>query len=159
MFRREKILITIHSIVYQTEKSVIEPPFRFNRTPLEQAKLIANHGIEGDRKAGSKKRQINIMSLETKQRLAAQGYKTGPGEMGEQITISGLDVSTLKPGDRLQLGSEAVFEVTMQREPCDWFARVQDQPKNVDVGVLGRVLVGGSIAIGDTVQVLTPVGD
>ncbi len=55
----------VQSIVYQQEKSVHEPPYRYNRTPLETATLVAGYGIEGDRKAGGNpNRNLNVMSAE-----------------------------------------------------------------------------------------------
>lgn len=149
----------LYSIVYQKEKSTLEPPYHFKRIPTDTVTLIADHGIKGDRKAGkAQKRQVNIMSYETKQALSKLGYKTEPGQMGEQLTIEGLDVSTLKAGDRIQLGDNAIIEITFPREPCEWFAKVQGKPQNVDVGMMATVIEGGQIHIGDAVHVLARVG-
>ena len=82
-------MATIYSIVYQTEKSVRKPPFRYNRTPIDTANLVLGYGIEGDMKGGkSEAWQLNIMSYETLQDLTAIGFSTQPGEMGEQIVIA-----------------------------------------------------------------------
>lgn len=149
----------IYSIVYQPAPTVHEPPYHFNRVPLDSAKLIVGNGIEGDRKGlGNPKRQLNIMSYETVEVLRTEGYKANPGELGEQIIIKGLDVATLTAGQRLQIGDSAVIEVLKPRTGCDWFEQVQAKPKQNTVGRLGilaGVLVEGAIRVGDPVRVLT----
>lgn len=149
----------IHSIVYQPEPTVHEPPYRFNRVPLDSAKLIVGNGIEGDRKGmGNPNRQLNIMSYEMVETLRAEGYQANPGELGEQIIIKGLDVAALEAGQRLQIGEQAVIEVFKPRTGCDWFQQVQDKPKQNTVGRLGilaGVVVAGAIRVGDPVRVLT----
>lgn len=150
----------IYSIVYQPSPSVHEPPYRYNRVPIEQAKLIVGNGIEGDRKGlGNPNRQLNIMSYETVEALRAEGFKTNPGELGEQIIIKGLDVATLQPGTRLQLGDTAVIEVFKLRTGCDWFQQIQEKPREGvagRLGILAGVLTEGTIRVGDPVRVLTP---
>ena len=93
----------IISIVYQPQDKVYGKHVGdFIREPLQEATLIAGHGIEGDRKAGrNRKRQLNILSLEWLQGLRPLGYQTKPGSFGEQIIVKGLPLETLQPGDRL----------------------------------------------------------
>jgi MOSC domain-containing protein YiiM len=148
----------IYSIVYQTKRSLHEPPYRYNRTPAESVELVAGRGIKGDLKAGkSKNRQLNVMSYATTQKLAAEGYKTAPGELGEQIVIAGIDVIQLPKGTQLQIGEEAIIEIGKPRTPCEWFELVQGKSMEESVnriGVLAKVLRGGMICIGDEVKVL-----
>ena len=56
------------------------------------------------------KRQLNVMHAEILAQLGTEGFKVGPGEMGEQIVVAGVDPAALVPGARLKLG-EAVIEV------------------------------------------------
>lgn len=151
----------IHSIVYQAKKSVNEPPYRFERTPADRVTLIANWGIEGDRKARKNTyRQLNIMSYATTEQLRAEGFKTAPGELGEQIVIEGLDVITLAKGTRLHIGDSAVIEIGKPRTPCSWFERVQGKPYQSAtnrVGIMAKVIRGGEIRIGDAIKVIDPI--
>ena len=145
----------IYSIVYQTELSRLEEPYRFNRIRTEHATLVANHGIQGDRKAGkSPKRQLNIMSLETLEQLNAEGYKTEPGAMGEQIIVQGMDLAKFERGTQLRFGENAVIEITMPRSGCVWFEKIQGKSHDVDLGILARVLEGGEIHVGASVEVV-----
>lgn len=146
----------ICSIAYQTEQSKFEEPYQFNRVRTETATLVANHGIQGDRKAGkAKKRQLNIMRLETLEQLSADGYQTEPGQMGEQLIVQGLDLAHLERGTQLQIGEDAIIEITMPRSGCSWFEAIQGQTYEVDLGVLAMVIVGGEIKVSDAVQVVS----
>ncbi|GAB4512729.1 MAG: hypothetical protein OHK0046_12710 [Anaerolineae bacterium] len=145
----------IISITYKpVNQKQANPPDHFLRVPVERANLIENHGIEGDRKAGHPERQINIMSLATLEKLAEEGYKVAPGEMGEQIIVSGLDISALPSGSQLQLGESAVLELVKPRNGCDRFITIQGKtlPGTGELGMIARVVAGGEIFVGAPVM-------
>ena len=150
---------SIYSIVYQPEPSVHEEPFHYMRVPAESVNLIAGHGIEGDRKAGHHPdRQINIMFYDTIQALASEGYKAAPGELGEQIIVQGLTEADFQAGHRLRLG-ETLVEMVKTRTGCEWFQEIhQKTPPSNRLGYLAKVIEGGIIRVGDTVEVV-PVAD
>ncbi len=149
---------SIHSLVYQPEPSEHTPPYHYNRVPVDCVNLIAGHGIEGDRKAGHHPdRHLNIMSLDDVRSLAQEGWKTEPGQLGEQIVISGLDIASLAPGTRLQFGDSAVIEVVKLRTGCDWLELIQGK-KPADaagrLGVMARVVASGAVCTGAQVVVI-----
>ncbi|MBE0698286.1 MAG: MOSC domain-containing protein, partial [Anaerolineaceae bacterium] len=88
-----------------------------------------------------------------------KGYKTGPGQFGEQIIIEGLAMETLRPGTRLQLGKSACIEITKPRTGCDRLELAQGLSiKGLGpLGVLAKVVSGGEIEAGDPVTVLETV--
>jgi MOSC domain-containing protein YiiM len=147
----------IISLVYQPSASIHKPPYRYNRVPADTLNLVEGHGIEGDHKAGrSKTRHLNIMSTETVAELREEGFKTNPGELGEQIVISGINVAELPTGTQIQLGESAVIQITKPRTPCDWFALIQGQSETLvegRVGMMAKVIASGTIKIGDSVVV------
>ena len=148
----------IVSIVYRPDSVPDKPEDHYSRVPLQATKLVEGHGIEGDRKGGHPKRQINIMAQESLDQLAPAGFKVQPGEMGEQIIVSGLsaDLNTLAEGTRLQLG-EAIVEITTPRTGCDRFEAIQHKQPSEAAGLLGmmaRVVTGGGIRVGDTIKIL-----
>jgi MOSC domain-containing protein YiiM len=147
----------IISIVYTPEGVERSPKDFYARVPLETTQLIANYGIEGDRKGGHPKRQLNIMRAETLQQLGQEGFQVAPGQMGEQIVIEGIDINALQEGDRLQLGDSAVIEVLEPRNGCDRFEHIQGLPRqNVKgrMGIIARVLTGGAIRVGEPALVI-----
>jgi MOSC domain-containing protein YiiM len=148
---------TIASIVYKPGDAGSDPEDRYLRVALDTAVLVAGHGIEGDRKGGNPKRQLNIMSLEALQTLNNEGFQTRPGEMGEQITIQGLDIDGLKKGDQIQIGEQARVEIISHRTGCDRFEHIQGKSPQLAasrMGAMASVVVGGTISVGSPVKLL-----
>jgi MOSC domain-containing protein YiiM len=149
----------IVSIAYTPYDIDRHPREHFARVAVQHARLIANHGIEGDAKATSGKRQLNVMLVETVDQLRAEGLRTTPGELGEQLVIAGLNPSHLAPGVRLRIGDDAVIELGKLRTPCDRFAHIQQvavERVAGRIGYMARVIEGGPIAIGTQAVILSP---
>jgi MOSC domain-containing protein YiiM len=150
----------IVSIVYQPKKQKYEDG-RFDyfiRVPQAEVNLVANHGIEGDRKARrNSKRQLNLLDDAWLAERQQEGYKIAPGDFGEQLVVTGLSVLELKKGMIVQLGDEAQIEITGPRTGCSRLAAAQgldgDWPGGY-VGILAKVLTDGPIRVGDAVVVL-----
>jgi MOSC domain-containing protein YiiM len=153
----------IASIAYSPRDVPADPADYYQRVPISQTELVASHGIRGDRKGSNPDRGLNVMSAEILEGLAGEGFKTGPGQMGEQIVIRGIDVADLETGTRLQLGQTACIEVISLRTGCDRFEHIQGHAPETAarrLGVMAGVVTGGPIAVGDPVQVLEPaLGD
>lgn len=146
----------IVSIVHTPAGVERKPADFYARVPIERATLVAGKGIEGDVKGRSTTRQLNIMAVEVLDQLGGEGFRTGPGEMGEQIVINGIDLSALKSGDRLRFGETAVAEMVLARTGCDRFEHIQQHPKGSvrgRLGIMAKVVVGGEIRVGDAVAV------
>jgi len=146
----------ISSIAFSPPTDTPRPADHYHRVPAAFAMLIADRGIETDRKGKGGDRQINIMSAETLARLREEGFKTGPGELVEQIVVAGIDVDTLPAMTRMRLGSAAVAEVVLPRTGCDRFERIQGKHKKLArgrLGVIARVVSNGPIAVGDPVSI------
>jgi MOSC domain-containing protein YiiM len=151
------IAARIFSIVYQPAGGARDPGDRFERIPLDAARLRADHGIEGDRKAGkSPLRQLNLLSHGWLEQRRAEGYRAEPGAFGEQIVIAGLVVEALAAATRIRLGAEAVIELTLPRNGCARLGRahgLSGQQPWAQVGMLARVITGGVVRVGDPVVV------
>jgi MOSC domain-containing protein YiiM len=149
---------TIKSIVYKPEGAKSgHGEAGYIRQPLTEANLIEGYGIEGDRKGGNPKRNLNLMDDITQAELAADGYPTGPGMLGENIIVSGLDLRTLASGTQLRLGDEAVVELISARVPCEQLTPLDDRmPESVEgrVGTMCRVLKSGKIKVSDPIEVV-----
>lgn len=143
----------IVSIVHKPADIDPRPPDHYARAPLQAATLEAGRGIVTDRKSRPE-RELNLMALETLEQLRAEGYRTAPGQMGEQIVVSGIAIDRLAAGTRLRLGTAAIIEVVKPRTGCDRLRQVQGCTLGQvagRLGVMARVLVGGTIHVGDTV--------
>ena len=83
-------------------------------------------------------------------------FRLQPGDVRENVTTSGLDLSTIQAGNVLFVGSEATFEVTGLCDPCK---RMDDIRQGLREELAGRrglltsVINGGPIQPGDNVRV------
>jgi MOSC domain-containing protein YiiM len=148
----------IKSITYKP-KSITEPDpaVGYTRVSVDAARLIEGYGIENDRKGGSPKRQLNVMDDITLAELAAEGFKTDPGVLGENMVISGIDLRTLPAGSCLRLGTDAVIELGKPRTGCEQLETVE---KGIvtntagRIGIMCRVVKSGNIRVGDSVAMI-----
>jgi MOSC domain-containing protein YiiM len=155
----------------------------FSKPPVGEILLVAGLGVEGDAHAGvtvqhlsriardpsqPNLRQVHLMHAELHEELRAGGYAVGPGELGENITTSGLDLLSLPRGTLLRIGSDALVEVTGLRNPCvqiDGFrAGLLKLVLGQDAagrpvrraGIMGVVRQGGPVRPGDGIVVQLP---
>ena len=63
-------------------------------------------------------RQVHLIPAELFKDLRRHGYDIAPGELGENITTSGIELETLPSGTLLAIGDEALLELTGLRTPC-----------------------------------------
>ena len=150
-------MASIVSIAYSPPTDVPRPEDHYHRAPAAEAMLLADQGIESDRKSKGGDRQINIMSAAMLAQLGDEGFHTGPGQMGEQIVLEGIDIDGLPAGTKIRLGPSAIVEVMIPRSGCDRFERIQGKLKKLvrgRLGVMARVTASGKIAVGDSVSTL-----
>lgn len=84
---------------------------------------VTEAGVRGDKQRnrrfhGGPQRAVSLYSHERIQALQAEGHPIAPGSTGENVTIGGIDWSTIAIGDRLQIG-ELLVEITGYAAPCD----------------------------------------
>ncbi len=127
--------------------------------------LLGSQGIAGDdhddkHHHGGPERAVCLYSIERIRVLKAEGHPVEPGSMGENLTLEGLDTSALAPGDRLRVG-ETEIELTAYTTPCKTiadcfidggFTRVLQDRHPGDSRLYARVLRGGTIHLGDPVE-------
>lgn len=140
------------------------------KLPVSEA-IIGPLGVEGDghndkRNHGGPDRALCLYSFEVIEALAAEGHPIAPGNTGENVTISGLNWPAVIPGVRLRLGSDVLVEVTAYTTPCDTniayfkdgdFTRMGQKQHPGWSRVYARVLSGGTIRPGDSVEVVSEV--
>lgn len=129
----------------------------FRKLPQAEGRLITDFGLEGDRHAGRELRQVSILNAETVLELASAGMGVQPGDLGENITVSGVAVMELPDGARLRIGPEAELEITGDRPACRELLGVHKDALKAMLGRTGkmaRVLRGGVVRPGDSVELL-----
>ena len=111
----------------------LRPGHHFSKTPCLEIRLLAGLGVAGDAHMGEtvkhrsrvrkdptqpNLRQVHLIHAELFEELREKGFNVQPGDLGENVTTSGLDLLALPTGARLHLGSTAVVEITGLRNPC-----------------------------------------
>ena len=120
--------------------------------PVQEATAISGLGLEGDRSAyeGSM-RQVLFMDKET-----LDEFGLVPGQVKENITVTGLDLSQTKEGQVFFIGDDVTMEIVGDCEPCGKMDAIQSGLKDkLDGrrGMLAMVINGGRIKVGDPVRV------
>lgn len=91
---------------------------------------VGDRGLLGDRQADRKHhgrplQALCLWSLEVIEALQAEGHPIGPGAAGENLTLRGIDWTTLRPGTQLLVG-DGLVEISAWATPCaknaQWFA-------------------------------------
>ncbi len=137
-----------------------------DKRPVEGPVGIGPLGLEGDEIAdtehhGGIDQAVYVYAAEDLQAWAADlGRDLVPGQFGENLTTSGLDVQDSRLGDRWRVGT-ALLEVCDVRIPCSVFQGFLDEPQWVKRftlrGVPGaylRVVEPGVVTAGDRIEVV-----
>jgi len=128
------------------------------KTDVVAGELRAGHGLVGDAHAGFSEREVSLLALESIRRVNQEhGLDARPGSFAENLTTAGLDLLRLAVGDQLRVG-EALLEVVQIGKPADaahtyHYRGVSILPRE---GVFCRVMKGGLVRAGDSIQILTP---
>jgi alkylated DNA nucleotide flippase Atl1 len=124
-----------------------------NSSPIEHQKLSlkAGFGIDRDIHAnGISPRQILIVRQEDLQDLSIN-----PGELSENMVISGVDFDRFTPGSMLKFASGAAIRLTFHCEPCKRVAHLVESLKQIENkrGILGVVINDGLLISGDLFEI------
>jgi MOSC domain-containing protein YiiM len=154
-----------------------------SKAPVDAITLQVGHGVVGDCHGGEtvqhlsrirrdptqpNLRQVHLIQAELFAEVAGEGCDVRAGELGENVTTSGIDLLALPTATTLRLGAVAAVQVTGLRNPCVQINGVHDGLLGLVVGrddsgeivrragVLSVVLRSGVIRPGDRVAVELP---
>ena len=156
---------------------------RFSKPCVGRIELLTGLGVEGDSHAGAlvrhrsrvkadpaqpNLRQVHLIHAELFEDLRAAGFVVEPGQLGENITTSGIELLALPRDTLLRIGPEAEIRITGLRNPCAQIDRFRPGMLKAVVGrakggslvrkagVMAVVSRGGSIRLGDPIEVVPP---
>lgn len=119
------------------------------------------YGIEGDVHAGSRGRQVSLLSIEEIEKVeavsASKDIDFRPGIFAENITTVGVDLSKLKTGDMIHVGESVVLKVTQIGKECHSACDIMQyagsciMPKQ---GIFASVEKGGAVLLHDRITLL-----
>ena len=121
---------------------------------LAEVEALQDSGLQGDRYAGSGKRQVTLIQAEHLPVIGAVLRQTvDPTILRRNVVVSGINLISLK-GARFRVG-DALLEGTGPCEPC---SRMEDalgvggyNAMRGHGGITARVLESGRISVGDSV--------
>ena len=136
------------------------------KTPVPSAQ-VGRLGLEGDavnhpKIHGGPERAVCLFAQEVIDALRAEGHPIQPGDVGENLTVRGLDWPALEAEAVLAIGDRLRVQLTQRVEPCRTIAgafadggfkrikpsRVPDQTR-----WYARVLTPGRVQPGDAIRV------
>ena len=124
---------------------------------VDQAKLLENHGIQGDAHAGDWHRQLSFLAAESIDAVSTKEFVLKFGDFAENIATTGIDWKSQKIGQKFRMGDTALVEITQIgkecHKKCAIFYRTGDciMPKE---GVFAKILTGGTICVGDEIKLV-----
>lgn len=154
----------------------------FNKYNTESIHLLKGLGVKGDAHMGEtvkhrsrvakdpsqpNLRQVHLIHSELFEEVAEKGFTVSAGQMGENISTQGIDLLSLPTHTILKIGA-AEIQITGLRNPCSQIDSIQeglmkalldkDEEGNLirKAGIMGIVLQGGEIKVGDKIEVELP---
>jgi MOSC domain-containing protein YiiM len=124
---------------------------------VQNARLLEDHGMEGDAHAGKWHRQVSFLAAESIAGAKERGLDVDFGDFAENIATTGIDWVNIPVGTKFKLGETAQVEITQIGKECHnrcaIYYKAGDciMPKE---GVFARVLKGGDIACGNEIEQL-----
>jgi MOSC domain-containing protein YiiM len=113
------------------------------------------HGLVGDAHAGKWHRQVSLLANESVDKLRRQAVEgLCPGKFAENLTTESIVLHELPVGMRLRIG-ETIQEVTQIGKECHNECAIKRQVGQCVMpteGIFTRVLQGGKVRPGDTIE-------
>jgi len=155
----------------------------FNKFNSDRIVLLKGLGVEGDAHMGKNVkhrsrvandpsqpnlRQVHLIHSELFDELKKKGFVIQNGEIGENITTEGIELLCLPKDTILSIGQTAKILITGLRNPCKQLDLLKpglmkalldkDEEGNLirKAGVMGIVLEGGEVKIGNKIIVELP---
>lgn len=155
----------------------------FSKNNCDSIVLLKGLGVEGDAHMGEKVkhrsrvakdpnqpnlRQVHLIHAELFEELQQKGFNVKDGQIGENITTQGIKLLDLPKDSILSIGDTAKIKITGLRNPCNQLNDIKDGLMNAVLdkdkegnlirksGVMGIVLSGGEVKIGNKIRVELP---
>ncbi|MCL5125834.1 MAG: MOSC domain-containing protein [Deltaproteobacteria bacterium] len=127
------------------------------KTDVGEGIIEVGFGLKGDAHGGAWHRQVSLLAIEQIETMKDKGFDVKPGSFAENICTEGFDHVGFDIGDRLRIGQTAILEVTQIGKECHTRCAIYNKIGECimpEQGVFAKVIEGGVIRTGDTLEVL-----
>ncbi|MFH1347538.1 MAG: MOSC domain-containing protein [Candidatus Margulisiibacteriota bacterium] len=126
------------------------------KSKVAEVVLLEDLGVEGDFHAKGGERQVSLLASESIQKMKDKGLKLEDGAFGENIVTEGIDLLTLKIGQKLKIGG-AEIEISKIGKECPERCAIYYAAGDCIMpreGIFAKVLRGGKVKAGDSLEVI-----
>lgn len=126
------------------------------KMPVSSIELVVDHGVAQDAHAGDWHRQVSLLAQESIEKAQASGLDVEQGDFGENITVQGLNIMGLPLGTILDIGDDAVVEISQIGKVCHVRCAIYYAAGDCIFpreGVFAVVRSGGRVKPGDVVRI------
>ncbi len=127
------------------------------KIPVAEIVIKEEYGVVDDAHADANThRQVSLLAIESIDKMRGKGLDLKPGDFAENITTKDIGLASLPVGTRLNIGQEAVLEMTQIGKECHAACAIRKQVGDCIMpreGVFTRVVRGGRIKPGDEIKI------
>lgn len=126
------------------------------KTEVPSVELRAEWGIDGDAHAGAWHRQVSLLPFEKIEDFKSKGAQMSNGSFGENLIVEGFDLRSLPIGTLFRC-NDVVLELTQIGKRCHAHCAIYHTMGDCIMpreGVFTRVVHGGVISEGDTIDIV-----
>lgn len=134
------------------------------KSPVQDA-VINKQGMVGDGHSGDWHRQISLLSMESIVEVNNKGVEANPGDFAENLTVSGMDMTGLKIGDKFEVrnaepdgkNTSIILEITQIGKECLHPCRIYYQMGSCIMpqeGIFCKIIEPGRISLGDIITLV-----
>ena len=128
------------------------------KTPVDKAVVVVGYGLEGDAHGGDWHRQVSLLADESAQVMREKGADVGPGDFGENILTTGVDLPSLPIGTKIRIG-DVELEVTQIGKECHTRCPIYYAAGDCVMptrGIFCKVVRGGTLLPGTPLETVIP---
>jgi MOSC domain-containing protein YiiM len=141
--------------VARLQSILVAKATRLPMRAVDSVEVEAGKGIVGDRYHGTRHRHVTVQSAESLREAAVAYGAEVPAELTRRNLTVDRGLVPREPGARIRVGP-VLLEVVRVAAPCklldDTIGRGAQEALRRRAGSVCRVLEGGSIAVGDDVE-------
>jgi molybdopterin adenylyltransferase len=107
-------------------------------------------------------RQVSLLTTTSIEKMRKLGLDVGCGDFAENLTIEGIELTSLPVGTRVAVGTDIILEISQIGKECHTKCAIYHQVGTCimpEEGIFARVIRGGRVKAGDSITILPGKAD